>query len=85
MKLRTIRPNQLGHSSDYEIYQSIESLTSKLRKNFPNWRLSRNHATLEQGLYLETELCYLQREIMWRKLREKHHAEYLENRKKSVK
>jgi hypothetical protein len=85
MRLRFIKSPDIPHASDYEINQSIDSLTKKIRASFPNWRLSSDECTYSQGLDLETELCYLQREIMWRRSREKHHELYLEklNRKKA--
>ena len=84
MRLKFIKSSDIPYTSDYEINQSIDSLTRKIKASFPNWRLSNNDSTYEQGLDLETELCYLQREIMWRRSREKHHELYLEklNRKR---
>ena len=82
MRLRFIKPSDIPQASDFEINQSIDSLTRKIKASFPTWRLSQNESIYAQGLDLETELCYLQREIMWRRSREKHHELYLEKLKR---
>jgi hypothetical protein len=78
--LNIIPPEKLPYCSDREINSSFSSLKSKIRDIGENWIFSKNKNIRNQGLYLETELCYLQREIMWRKLREKRHSEYLSNK-----
>jgi len=82
MQLRVIKPNDIPYSSDSELSRSIDNLTRKLRETGHNWRMSRNETMKEKGLFLETELCYLQREVMWRKKRELIHKEYMKNIKR---
>ncbi len=80
MQLRLIESERLPYCSDYEINRAIEELTKRLKASGPNWRVSGNKKKKSAGLFLETEICYLQREIMWRRRREKCHEEYLKNR-----
>ena len=80
MQLRLIESGRLPYCSDNEINRTIEELTKRLIASGRNWRLSGNTKKKDAGLFLETEICYLQREIMWRRRREKHHTEYLKNR-----
>tara|TARA_R100000664_G_scaffold34175_1_gene54664 strand:+ start:5605 stop:5874 length:270 start_codon:yes stop_codon:yes gene_type:complete len=75
--LNIILPERLPYASDSEINSSFTSLKSKLRSVGENWIFSKDPNAKSQGLYLETEICYLQRELMWRKKREVKHREYL--------
>lgn len=79
MQLKLIEAERLGYSSDYEINRSIQDLTRRLVSSGQYWRVSGNIKKKEMGLLLETEICYLQREIMWRRRRETHHSEYVKN------
>lgn len=79
MQLKLIEPERLGYSSDYEINRSIQDLTRRLISSGQYWRASGNRKKKDMGLFLETEICYLQREIMWRRRREVHHTEYIKN------
>ena len=81
-KVRLIRSGDIPYTSDYEISKSIDSLKSSLERLNPNWRLSKNRKLYSQCLEIETELCYLQREVMWRKKREACHKEYLKDVRK---
>ena len=78
--LNIIPPERLPYASDRELNASFNSLKSRIRSIGENWVFSKNKNTRDQGLYLETELCYLQREVMWRRMREKCHAEYLSSK-----
>ncbi len=81
-KVRLIKSSDIPHTSDYEISKSINGLKSSLSRLNPNWRLSSDRNLARQCLEIETELCYLQREIMWRKKREVMHKEYIKNFRK---
>jgi hypothetical protein len=65
--------------SDFELKNKLKALKKDLKKSGENWRDSANKRTRESGLYLETEMCYIQRELDWREGRIKRHAEYLKN------
>jgi predicted secreted Zn-dependent protease len=80
MQLRLIESEKIPYCSDYEINRAIDELTKRLNASGPHWRTSGNRKKKSAGLFLETEICYLQREIMWRRRRERTHAEYLKKR-----
>jgi len=82
MQLNLINGDRLPSTSDYDINRSIEDLTRRLRDSGANWRVSGGKRKKEMGLFLETEICYLQREIMWRRCREVHHQNYLKGLQK---
>ena len=82
MQLRLIEEERLPYCSDNEINRSIDELKKRLVASGINWRTSSNQKKKSAGLFLETEICYLQREIMWRRRREACHSEYLKNLKR---
>ena len=82
MQISVIQQENIPYSSDYDLNKSISSLSKRLFAINRNWRNSKDRSTRDLGLFLETEICYLQREVMWRKKREKCHEEYLKNVRK---
>ena len=65
---------ELGRVSDGELDRQYNSLKKLMGGN----KFSR-----EKRVKLETELCYLQREIFIRKARKEAHEKYMEERKKN--
>lgn len=82
MQISVIQQENIPYSSDYELNRSIISLSKRLSSINRNWRTSKDESVRDLGLFLETEICYLQREVMWRKKREKCHEEYVKNLRK---
>ena len=80
--VKLISESDLPYTSDREIGKTISLLKEKVNSINPEWRLSRNRRIQEQCLSIETEICYLQREIMWRKRREASHKEYMRTRRR---
>lgn len=78
--VKLISESDLPYISEREISRSISSLRDSLYSLNPNWRMSKNSRLRDQCLHIETEICYLQRELMWRKKREACHKTYLESR-----
>jgi len=79
--VKLISESSLPYVSEREISRSVSSLRDSLYSLNPNWRMSKNPRLRNQCLNIETEICYLQRELMWRKRREACHSTYLESRK----
>ena len=75
--VKLIGGNELAFTSDFEISKVISRLKQRVEDLDPNWRLSRNRRFYTQCLEIETEVCYLQREIMWRRKRIECHKDYM--------
>ena len=78
-----IGEQELPYASDFEINKVVSKLKRRVESLDPNWRTSRNRRLKSQCLEIETEICYLQREIMWRRRREAFHKEYVKSRRAS--
>jgi hypothetical protein len=78
--VKLISESDLPYVSEREISRSISGLRDSLFNLNPNWRTSKNERLRTQCLHIETEICYLQRELMWRKKREACHKTYLQAR-----
>ena len=78
--VKLISESDLPYISEREISRSISNLRDNLYSLNPNWRMSKDRRLKNQCLGIETEICYLQRELMWRKKREACHKTYLESR-----
>ena len=76
-----IGTDELAYTSENHISRVVSNLKRKVHSIDSDWRLSRNERVRDQCLKIETEICYMQREIMWRKKREACHREYLKNRR----
>ena len=74
-----IGAQDLPYASDFQINKVVSRLKRRIDDLDPNWRLSRNKSLHTQCLEIETEICYLQREIMWRRKREACHKQYLKD------
>ncbi len=77
--VKLIGSDELAFTSDFEINKTVSRLKKRVEEIDPNWRQSRNKRLHSQCLEIETEICYLQREIMWRRKREVCHKEYMKN------
>ena len=78
--VKLISESSLPYVSEREISRSVSNLKDSLYSLNPNWRMSKNPRLRDQCLNIETEICYLQRELMHRKKSEISHKAYLESR-----
>ena len=74
---RLIAAEEIPYIPEMELVRTIENLKRRIQKLNPNWRLSRDESLKAQCLQIETEICYLQREFMFRKKRAAAHKEYI--------
>lgn len=79
--VKLISESALPYTNEREISRTISGLKTKVYGINPEWRLSKDRKLREHCLSIETEICYLQREIMWRKKRVACHKEYMQERR----
>jgi len=70
--------NDLIYLSDFDLNNKLYGIKQDIRSVYKTWRKTGDNNFKTMGQELETDMCYLQREIECRKARIVAHEKYLE-------
>ena len=75
-----INSDNLGYMSENEVYSLFKKLDGYLAKMGRVWWNSKNKELQSEAKSIETDLCYIIRELECRKNRSRYHAQYIKDK-----
>ena len=76
----SINSDNLGYMSENEVYGLFKKLDNYLGRLGRTWWNSNNKDIHHEAKAVEIDLCYVMRELEWRKNRSRYHAHYIKNK-----